>query len=257
MIYIETSVKERVGYITLNRPEKRNALSFELVSELKQAFSEAAQLQQVKVIVLQAHGEAFCAGADLGYLQQLQQFSLEENLADSHHLRELFELIYHLPKVVIAKVQGAALAGGCGLASICDFSIAATEARFGYTEVKIGFVPAIVMTFLIRKVGEHHARQLLLSGEVIKAEQAERIGLITKVVAAAELDGAVQALAHKLVNTNSAQSMQLTKQMLAAVQDMSLTDALTFAAHKNAEARATDDCRSGIKAFLAKQELRW
>ncbi len=140
-------VKERIGYLTLNRPEKRNALNFELVAALKEAFTRAENDPGVKVVVLRANGEAFCAGADLAYLQQLQQFSFEENLADSNHLKDLFLMIYQLKKVVIAQVQGHALAGGCGLATVCDFVFAVPEAKFGYTEVKIGFIPALVLVF--------------------------------------------------------------------------------------------------------------
>ncbi len=158
---IEYAVADRIGYITLNRPDKRNALSFDLVKELKEAFARAEDDAAVKVIVLRANGEAFCAGADLAYLQNLQKFSHVENLADSNHLKELFLQIYILKKVVIAQVQGHALAGGCGLATVCDFSFSVPEAKFGYTEVKIGFIPAIVMVFLIRKIGEGKARHLL------------------------------------------------------------------------------------------------
>ncbi|HWA36104.1 MAG TPA: enoyl-CoA hydratase/isomerase family protein, partial [Cyclobacteriaceae bacterium] len=164
---VEYMVADRVGYITLNRPEKRNALNQEMVSELEAAFQKASSDDSAKVIVLRARGEAFCAGADLGYLQQLQKYSYEENLADSSHLKELFFLIYTLNKVVIAEVQGAALAGGCGLAAVCDFVFTVPEAKFGYTEVKIGFIPAIVTVFLLRKIGESRAKELLLSGSLI------------------------------------------------------------------------------------------
>ena len=153
MKYIDYTVQNRKAYITLNRPGKRNALSHELVAELKEAFHLAEKEDQAKVVILKANGEAFCSGADLAHLQQLQNFSHEENLADSNHLKELFLQIYSLKKVVIAQVQGHALAGGCGLATVCDFIFAVPEAKFGYTEVKIGFIPAIVMVFLLRKIG--------------------------------------------------------------------------------------------------------
>src|SRR5689334_9069020 len=177
MKYIQYSADQGIGTITLSRPEKRNALSFELVSELKAAFTALEMDATVKIIILKAQGEAFCAGADLGYLQQLQHFSFEENLADSNHLKELFLQIYTLKKVVIAQVQGHALAGGCGLATVCDFSFTVPEAKFGYTEVKIGFIPAIVMIFLLRKIGEARSKQLLLSGELITADDAMRLSL--------------------------------------------------------------------------------
>ncbi len=249
--------KERIGYITLNRPAKRNALSHEVVTELKEAFARAENDPNVKVIVLQANGDAFCAGADLAYLLQLQKFSFEENLADSNHLKELFLKIYQLKKIVIAKVQGHALAGGCGLATVCDFVFAVPEAKFGYTEVKIGFIPAIVLVFLIRKVGEKQAKHLLLSGELVQGNEAMNFGLVNYLISKDKLNESVFDFAQKLIKNNSAQSMALTKQMIDEVQSMSLTDALAYASKMNAEARASEDCRKGINAFLNKQELSW
>lgn len=257
MKHITYNVDQRVGYITLNRPEKRNALSHELVAELKDCFIQAGQDSAVKVVVLRANGEAFCAGADLAYLQDLQQYSYAQNLEDSNHLRDLFHTIYTLSKVVIAQVQGHALAGGCGLATVCDFTLAVPEAKFGYTEVKIGFIPALVMVFLIRKIGESRARHLLLSGNLVAADDALKMGLITQVVPAETLEAEVNALAQKLASGNSASSMALTKQMIAEVQSLSLQDALTYASEMNAKARATEDCKRGIAAFLAKEKLMW
>ncbi len=257
MKLVEYSVKDRIGIITLNRPEKRNALSHELVSDIKEAFTQAEKDESVKVIILKANGEAFCAGADLTYLQQLQKFSYEENLQDSNHLKELFLKIYTHPKIVIAQVQGHALAGGCGLATVCDFAYAVPLAKFGYTEVKIGFIPAIVMVFLLRKIGEARSKELLLGGELLTAEQAVQVGLINKVVPPEKLEAEVWELAKRLVEGNSGQSMTLTKQMIAKVQSESLTDALNYAAEMNASARGTDDCKRGIAAFLNKEKLKW
>lgn len=211
MKLVDYSVKERIGYITLNRPEKRNALSFELVDEMKNAFTMAEQDDKVKVIVLKANGESFCAGADLGYLQKLQNFSREENLEDSLHLKDLFYKIYTLNKVVIAQVQGHALAGGCGLATVCDFVFAVPEAKFGYTEVKIGFIPAIVMVFLIRKIGEQKARHLLLSGELICGEPTVQFGLVNRIVEKEKLDATVIDFANKLINNNSGKDYRSVK----------------------------------------------
>lgn len=251
------SVANQTAYLTLNRPEKRNALSPELVAELRLAFDKAEQDATVKLVVLKANGESFCAGADLGYLQQLQKFSFEENLADSQNLKELFLKIYTLKKVVIAQVQGHALAGGCGLATVCDFTFSVPEAKFGYTEVRIGFIPALVAVFLIRKIGEQNARQLLLTGELIKAETAHALGLITKVVPPEDLEACVNQFAQNLIKQNSAQSMQLTKRLINDVQNLTLEEALNHAAHQNAKARATEDCKKGIAAFLNKQEIKW
>ena len=257
MSLIIYSVKDRVGYITLNRPEKRNALSSELVTALKEAFTTAKNDKNVKVIVLKANGESFCAGADLAYLQQLQQFSFQENLADSNHLKDLFLQIYQLEKVVVAQVQGHALAGGCGLATICDFVLAVPEAKFGYTEVKIGFIPALVSIFLIRKIGEQKAKQLLLSGDLVQNAEALHLGLVNYIVPSEQLESEVFTFAQRLIKNNSGQSMGLTKQLIGAVQSMPLTEALEYAASMNATARATDDCKKGIDAFLKKQERSW
>lgn len=250
-------VNNRIGYITLNRPEKRNALNNELVKELISCFSTAENDPLVKVVVLRAVGDAFCAGADLAYLQQLQSNTYEENLADSNQLKNLFLKIYTLKKVVIAQVQGHALAGGCGLATVCDFTFSVPEAKFGYTEVKIGFIPAIVSVFLLRKVGEQKAKQLLLTGNIIKASEALAIGLIGQVVEANKIELAVHEFANQLIHSNSTQSLQLTKQLITQVQNMSLENALDFVVEMNAKARATEDCKKGISAFLNKQEIKW
>ncbi len=249
--------KERIGYITLNRPQKRNALSYELVAALKEALTHAQADPAVKIIVLRANGDSFCAGADLASLQQLQKFSLEENIADSNHLKELFLTIYQLKKVVIAQVQGHALAGGCGLATVCDFVFAVPEAKFGYTEVKIGFVPAMVLIFLIRKIGEQRAKHLLLSGELVQGNEAMNFGLVNFLISKTELENKVEEFAQKLIKSNSAHSMALTKQMIDEVQSMTLNEALDYAARKNAEMRGSADCKKGIAAFLGKTEMKW
>ncbi|GAA5022240.1 enoyl-CoA hydratase [Marivirga lumbricoides] len=257
MEYTKIEIKDRIGYITLNRPDKRNALSYEFVAEIKQAFNELKENKEVKVIILRAEGKAFCAGADLAYIQGLQNNTYEENLEDSNHLKELFYQIYTYPKVVIAQVQGHALAGGCGLATVCDFSFTVPEAKFGYTEVKIGFIPAIVKVFLLRKIGEGKAKELLLSGQLYTAEQAQAFGLVNKVVPSEELVSYVEQFAQQLITNNSGQSMAFTKQMIAEVQEKGLEEGLRYAAEQNAKARASEDCKKGIAAFLNKETPAW
>jgi methylglutaconyl-CoA hydratase len=257
MNFVRYEVANRIATITLTRAEKRNALNSEVVTQLKAAFSQAKSDENAKVIVLAAEGDAFCAGADLAYLQSLQSNSFDENLADSNHLRSLFEQIYLHPKVVIAKIQGHAIAGGSGLATVCDFSFASNEAKFGYTEVRIGFIPAIVKVFLLRKIGEGKAKSLLLTGELISAEEAEKLGLINHTVDPSELEERVAQFAQTLVEKNSGQSMTFTKQMIADVQNMSLTEGLDYAAEMNAKARASEDCQKGIAAFLNKEKVVW
>lgn len=254
---IRQIVKERVGYLILNRPDKRNALNADMVTAMKAVLTDLENNPEVKVIVIKAEGKVFCSGADLASLQQLQSNTFEENLQDSRHLKELFYQIYTSPKVIIAQVQGHALAGGCGLATVCDFAFAASEAKFGYTEVKIGFVPAIVKVFLIRKIGEGKAKQLLLDADLITSEEAKAFGLINWVVAAEDLEDQVFAYAQKLANQNSGIAMGLTKEMIGRVQEKSLEDGLEYAASMNAKARGSADCKKGIAAFLNKEPLSW
>lgn len=244
-------------YLTLNRAEKRNALSPELVQSLHQALQDSANDPHCRVIIIRALGEAFCAGADLAYLQKLQSFTYKENLEDSLRLKALFQCIYEHPKMIIAEIQGHALAGGCGLASVCDFSFSVPEANFGYTEVKIGFIPAIVMIFLIRKIGEGSARSLLLSGKLINANKALQLGLINEVVSADLLADTVKSFAQKIAKETSPESIRITKKMMAHAPELPLSDALYYAAEQNALARAGNDCKKGINAFLNKEKITW
>src|SRR5687767_4105996 len=254
--YITCIVEDRVGIITLNRPEKRNALSYDLISELEVAFEKCELDSHVSVIVLKANGDAFCAGADIADLQRLQTYSFEQNLADSNHLKELFLRIYTLKKVVVAQVQGPALAGGCGLATVCDFVFTVPKAKFGYPEVKIGFIPAIVMIFLLRKIGEAYTKRLLLSGDPFPADQVFQMGLIHEIVPAEKLEKHVMDFATRLIQSNSTHAMMLTKQMITKLQAMSLQESLSIAADMNARARETEDFKRGIASFLNKEKIQ-
>lgn len=250
-------IANRVATITLNRPEKRNALNAELVKELSEALSKAESDESVRAIILKANGNTFCSGADLEQLKAMQTNSFDENVADSNRLKELFKKIYTLKKIVIAQVEGFALAGGCGLATVCDFTFCTPESKFGYTEARIGFVPAIVMVFLIRKIGEKKAAQLLLTADIISAPEALQLGLVNYVIEATSIEKSVSAFAQKLITQNSAQSLATTKAMINEVQAKSLEDALNYAANQNAIARSTTDCKRGIQAFLNKESLSW
>jgi len=243
-------VHESIATITLQRPEKRNALNAELLTELKSAFISLSVDNTIRVIILEGAGKAFCAGADLEYLQKISEYSIIDNFSDSRLLQETFHTIYTCPKPVIAKVHGPAIAGGCGLASVCDFVVAGREkALFGYSEVKIGFVAAIVMVYLLKKIGDTRTRNLLLTAENITATEAERIGLISHVVDDNLLDETVQKLANSLIK-NSASSLMITKEMLRNLHGMSLEDGLRYASAMNAFTRMTDDCKNGIASFL-------
>jgi methylglutaconyl-CoA hydratase len=250
-------VKARVATITLHRPEKRNALNGAIVAELRTAFKQAAEDTAVKVIVLKGSGEAFCAGADLEYLQQLQRNTRDENLADSRELMQLMQQIYYHDKIVIAQVEGHAIAGGCGLVTLCDLSYAVPEAKLGYTEVKIGFIPALVSVFLVRKIGEGRARDLLLTGRLITAEKAETYGLLNEVVSSDRIAEHVAKIAEDLCSGASANSLKVTKRLITGVLDLPLEEALEQAAGLNADTREHADCQRGIQAFLAKEKMVW
>jgi methylglutaconyl-CoA hydratase len=255
--HILYDVKSRVASITLHRPEKRNALNGAMVAELRAAFKQAEGDPDVKVIILKGAGEAFCAGADLEYLQQLQLNTREENLADSKELMQLMRQIYYHDKIVIAQVEGHAIAGGCGLVTLCDLSYAVPDAKLGYTEVKIGFVPALVAVFLVRKIGEGRARDLLLTGRLVTAEKAAYYGLLNDVIPADRIAEHVAKIADDLCTGASANSLKVTKKLITDVFDQPLENALEQAARLNAETREHTDCQRGIKAFLDKEKMVW
>src|ERR1700726_4375349 len=200
---IQLAYDAGVATITLNRPEKRNAISFELIDDLLRALDEVAKSDAILLIVTGA-GKAFSSGIDLDNLKSLLGRSPEQNLQDSQTMVQLFRSLYEFPKVTIAAVNGAAIADGTGLALPCDFTLAVPEAKFGYTEVRIGFVPAIVSTFLLRQVGEKQARDLLLTGRIIGAEEAARIGLIKEIVAPENLMAKARELAAMLIGNSPA-----------------------------------------------------
>src|SRR5262252_2250911 len=202
-----------VATLTLNRPDKRNAISYNLIEELHHALDEVHKSES-HILILTGAGSAFCSGMDLDNLREITRHTEEENLADSGRMAHMFRVLYDFPKVTIAAVNGVALAGGCGLATLCDFTLAAPEAKFGYTEVRIGFVPAIVSTFLLRQVGEKIARDLLLTGKLFDAEEARRIGLVNEIVPGDQLLGRANELAAQLVE-NSPASLLYTKRLLS------------------------------------------
>lgn len=253
--HILTRSEGGVKTITLNRPEKRNALCPLLIEELTQALTEA-ETCDCGVVILTGAGPAFCAGLDMEHLATTHAHTPEENRRDSENMAQVLRTLYEFPKPVIAAVNGPAMAGGMGLATIPDFTIAVPEAKFGYTEVKVGFVPAIMASFLLRQVGERRTRELLLSGRTMKAHEAFELGLVTQIVAAEELMQSARALAHCLLN-NSPQAMQAVKRLLAEHSRLRLDRELEAAIETNAQQRSTDDFREGVKAFLEHRKPDW
>jgi methylglutaconyl-CoA hydratase len=241
--------------ITLNRPDKRNAISYELIDDLMAALEKAAA-SHCHVLILTGAGKAFCAGMDLENLQQLAGRTHEQNVKDSETMAHLFRSLYDFPKPTIAAVNGPAIAGGTGLATLCDFTLAVPEAKFGYTEVRIGFVPAIVSSFLIANVGEKRARDLMLTGRIFNAQEALQLGLVNEIVAPDQLMRRTHELAAQLLE-NSPTSLRATKALLSSYTRAQLDRQIDQAVNENAAIRQTADFKEGIGAFLEKRKPKW
>jgi methylglutaconyl-CoA hydratase len=257
LIFKTILVAEDAGVrtITLNRPERRNAMTPEMQDELIAAMKEAAS-GNCRVVVFRGAGDAFCSGLDLSVLQSMQDKSAAEHRADAERIAVLFRTLYELPKPTIAAVHGPAIAGGTGLATICDFTLAVPNAKFGYTEARIGFVPALVSVFLTLQVGEKRARDLLLSGRLFDAAEAHRLGLVNEVGPPDALDERVNALANVLA-ANSPESLAATKRLLTAQRKAWLDASIAKAMDANAQARETADFKEGLAAFLEKRKPVW
>ena len=254
----ETIVVAEAGWvrtIRLNRPERRNAMTPQMQDELIAAM-EAAAVSHCRVVVLEGAGEAFCSGLDLSVLQKAKEKSATEHREDAERVARLFRTLYELPKATIAAVHGAAVAGGTGLATICDFTLTVPTAKFGYTEARIGFVPALVSAYLVLQIGEKQARGLLLTGRLFDAAEAYRLGLVNEVVAAEELGTRVHALAETLA-ANSPESVRATKRLLAAQSKTWLDVAIELGMEANAGSRETADFYEGVTAFLEKRKPVW
>ena len=252
---IELGIDGGVATITLNRPDKRNAISYELIDDLLAALDEVANSSAL-VLILTGAGRAFCSGMDLDNLKALTGRSTEQGLKDSETMARLFRALYDFPKPTIAAVNGAAIAGGCGLATLCDFTLAVPDAKFGYTEVRIGFVPAIVSTFLLRQIGEKHARDLLLTGRIIGADEAQGMGLINEIVPPERLLARARELAAQLME-NSPASLACTKRLLSDHARRELDAQIQSAVRENAAIRSTPDFREGVSSFLEKRKPHW
>jgi methylglutaconyl-CoA hydratase len=257
LVTIEHKDSGRLAILTLQRPDQRNALNRELVSRLTELISGYAEDNVCRVIILTGSGNTFSAGADLKALEDMQSATFNENREDSKALARLFSTIRRSPKPVIARVNGHAIAGGLGLVTSCDFSICVEEARLGFTEVRIGMVPAIVMVLLKRRLGDLALRNLLLRGHLVSAAEAEDIGLINMAVSSTLLDEKVFELARELASLTSPHAVSATKRMMAEMEEMNWTEALDYAVTENARARETADCRAGISAFLDKTDPPW
>ena len=245
------SVEGAVARITLNRPEKRNALNAAVIAGVKDGLRQASHDERVRVIVITGAGNDFCSGADLSALQQIAQASVAENAEDARTLLELFLLIREVQMPVVAAVKGRALAGGAGLASACDIVLASASARFGYPEVKIGFVPAMVMAILRRNVSEKRAFELVTRGAEISADEAKQFGLVNQVFSDESFESDLAAYASDFAKL-SRSAVSLTKTLLYQMDGLSFSAALQTGADVNVIARLTEDCQERVARFLKK-----
>lgn len=252
---VQLAHADHIATITLNRPEKRNAISFQLLDDLMRALDEVEH-STAAVLIITGAGKAFCAGLDLDELKSLLGKTHEENVKDSAHMAQVFRRIYDFPQPTIAAVNGAAIAGGTGIATMCDFTLAVPEAKFGYTEVRIGFVPAIVSSILVWQVGHKIARDLLMTGRLFDAAEAHRYGLVNEVVAPDQLMERARELARELIEA-SPSSVGLTKKLVNSFISDALDQQIAQAVEDNARIRTTNDFREGISAFLEKRKPRW
>jgi len=244
-----------IATIAFNRPEKRNAISFELLNELLAAFDEV-EASSAQILILTGAGKAFCSGLDLEELKSLLGKTPGENLADSERIARVFRRLYDFPKPTIAAVNGAAIAGGTGLATMCDFTLAVPEAKFGYTEVRIGFIPAVVSSILVWQVGHKIARDLLVSGRIFDVNEAHRLGLVNEVVDATHLISRSRQLAVSLQD-NSPASMRAAKALINNFIGKDLDRQFAESIAQNAQARTTADFREGVTSFLEKRKPKW
>ena len=247
---------EGIRTLTLNRPERRNALTPEMQSELIAALDDAAVSPSTRVLILTGAGECFCSGLDLSALQAMQHKSSAQMDDDARRIGRMFQTLYALPVPTIAAVNGHAIAGGTGLATLCDFTLAAAPAKFGYTEVRIGFVPALVSAYLVMQIGEKRARDLLLTGRLFSAEEGARAGLVTEVVDQEDLAARTHALAQTLL-ANSPASLRATKALLQSQNCAWLDAAIAMSLEANVSGRQHADFREGLAAFLEKRPPTW
>ncbi|MFY9610903.1 MAG: enoyl-CoA hydratase-related protein [Blastocatellia bacterium] len=245
------SVEQAVARITLNRPDKRNALDDQIINEMKHALDEAARDASVRVVVVSGAGKDFSSGADLAALRRISEASVTENVADARNFAEMFVAMRRHPRPIIAAVRGRALAGGCGVATACDLILASESAQFGYPEVNIGFIPAMVMVILRRNLSEKRAFELITRGELIGARSALEMGLINRVFADDEFDAQVGAFVNQMA-AKSASAVSLAKNLLYHMDAMSFESALEAGVQLNAITRMTEDCKRGVERFLKK-----
>ncbi len=247
-----TAQSDGVLSVTLNRPEVHNAFNDELIGEAIDLFSSIAP--SVRAVVLRGNGSNFCAGADLNWMSRMVAYTREENIRDSAQLAKMYAILNECPVPIVGRIQGAAIGGGVGLVAICDIAIAAPDARFGFSEVKLGIMPAVISPYVIARIGESHARALFLTGERFDAERALRIGLVHRV--ADDLDAAVAETLGQL-KTSGPEAVRECKRLIARVATRNLSNAVPYTIEAIAARRVSDEGQAGMKAFLEKKKAPW
>jgi methylglutaconyl-CoA hydratase len=249
---------DRITTITLNCPDRRNALDDVMMKDLLEALLSVNRSAECRAVILTGAGSAFCAGMDLDYLKRYSELGHGENLDDARQFMKLLQTINSLKKPVIAMVNGAAMGGGCGVAAACDMVFAGKEmGRFGAPEVRLGFLPALILIFLIKRMGEGKAREFVLRGGIAGSAEAKELGLVTEIVDDDALHSRVNEFARELAASTSPSSISLTKDLFARLGDFTEKEALEYAANLNALTRKTDDFKKGIASFINKEKLRW
>ena len=250
------NVENNIARVTLNRPEVHNAFNDTMINELSTVFDDIEKNALVRVVILTGQGKSFCAGADLNWMRRVKDYSYEDNLKESLDLAEMFYKIYASPKPTIARVNGAAIGGGTGLVAVCDIAIAATKAKFSFSEVKLGLIPACISPYVIKKCGEGKCREFFLTGERLTAEKAYNAGLVNNVISLEEIDRVVDELVNQLISSGP-EAIKKCKELLRKVPEISLAEAKKYTAEVIAQLRISEEGQEGMNTFLEKRKPRW
>ncbi len=249
-------VEKSIAYIILNRPEIHNAFNNVMINELSAVFDDIKEDADIRVVILTGKGKSFCAGADLNWMRKVKDYSYDDNLKGSLALSELFYKIYSLPKPTIARVNGTAIGGGTGLVAVCDIAVASEKARFSFSEVKLGLIPACISPYVVKKCGEGRCREFFLTGERMTAEKANKAGLVNFVAPFDKIDDIVENLVKQLVSSGPV-AIQKCKELLKKVPEMSLEKVGKYTAEVIAKMRMSNEGQEGMSAFFEKRKPKW
>lgn len=253
---ITCKVENRVARVNFNRPEVHNAFNDTMIKELTEVFQDIKTRKDIRVVVLTGEGKSFCAGADINWMKRVKDYSYEDNLKESLELAKLFYLIYSLPNPVLGRINGSAIGGGTGFVAVCDIAIASMEAKFSFSEVKIGLVPACISPYVVRKCGEGRAREFFLTGERLLAQQACESGLVNQIVPLGELDTTVNSLIAQLLSSGP-NAIAICKDLLEKVSILNFEELQKYTAEVIAGLRNSEEGQKGMQAFLEKRKPEW